>query len=97
MIDIVMYISCICLGYILSNQVVPLEEFKVYIDNWFKKRVIYRKKWFQKLKYYVSHLFNCSSCISFWIVLFVFGDIWLAFIAYVVAGYISTHLNRVMF
>lgn len=97
MIDLYMYIGIICLSYILSNQIQPLEEFKVFLDGWFNERKISRKKWFKIVFRYTSHLFNCSSCISFWIILFVFSNLWLAFIGYVISAFISNRLNTISF
>lgn len=92
-----MFLTLIAAAYIISSQILPLEQFKNYLDNYFDDRVISHKKWFKFIRTYVSHLFNCSSCISFWLILLIMGNWQLALIGYVVAGFVSKHLNSVSF
>lgn len=93
--EFLLFMALVSAGYIISNQIVPIEQFKNWLNNYFNKRIISKRKWFQIFKKYISHLFNCPSCISFWLVLIFQHSLILALIAYVAAGFISVYLNRV--
>jgi len=93
--QLILLLALMSAGYIISNQILPLQSLKSYLSNYFNKRVISHKKWFKFVRTYISHLFNCSSCITFWLILIVMNDWQFALIGYVVAGYITKHLNNI--
>jgi len=91
--SIILFLALIGAAYIISNQILPLEELKDYLNNWFNSYKLSQWGAPQQARKYISHLFNCSSCIAFWLILFIMEDWQLALIGYVVAGFVSKHLN----
>lgn len=83
---IITILAIICGSIILSDQIVPLEEIK----NWLNAKYgDVTDPWKLRIVDYTNHLFNCSSCISFWLVLIIMGSLKYALIAYVAAAIIK--------
>jgi hypothetical protein len=91
----ILFITLISLAYIISNQILPVEQYKSHLSNYFDARVISQRKWFKVVRLYVSHLFNCNACICFWLVLIVMGSWQLALIGYVISAILARHLNSI--
>lgn len=82
-------LAIICGAIILSDQILPLEELKNHLNSKYSNL----DGWKLKTLEYINHLFNCSSCLSFWGVFIIMGSIKYAIISYVLAAIIKKLMN----
>ena len=92
---ILLFFALIALSWIISSQILPLEELKYNLDTWYYKRKLSQWRVPQIVRKYITHLFNCNACISFWLILIIMSSWKLALIGYVVSAILARHLNSV--
>jgi hypothetical protein len=92
--QLILFLALVSAGWILSNQVLPLEQLKSGVDKWFNRRQISRLNSYKWIREYVYHLLNCPGCCAFWLILFIMG--WqYSLIGYVIANVISRYLDSI--